>query len=154
MTRAQYLRKVSTRWERVLWRHLRNRALSGLKFRRQHPLDPYVLDFYCPEARLAIELDGGGHNYPGRQADDQRRSEFLMRQKIMVLRFWNRQVREELENVLGAIFLALEERLAANPSPPSSPFAQRERKQTRRAAFSKPRMATSLDVARKALARR
>jgi very-short-patch-repair endonuclease len=128
MTRAQYLRKLSTHWERVLWRHLRNRAFSGRKFRRQHPIDQYVLDFYCPEARLAIELDGGGHNYPGQEAEDKRRSEFLTQQGIMVLRFWNRQVREELKNVLSAIFLALEERLAENPSPQSSPLSQRERK--------------------------
>jgi very-short-patch-repair endonuclease len=128
MTRARYLRKISTRWERVLWRHLRNRALSGRKFRRQHPVDQYVLDFYCPEARLAVELDGGGHNYPGQEVDDKRRSEFLTQQGIMVLRFWNRQVREEIKTVMDAIFLALDERLAKNPSPSSSRFPQRERK--------------------------
>jgi len=87
-----------------------------------------VLDFYCPEARLAVELDGGGHNYPGQEADDKRRSEFLTQQGIMVLRFWNRQVREEIKTVMDAIFLALDERLAKNPSPSSSPFPQRERK--------------------------
>src|SRR6266487_2315897 len=62
MTRVRHLRKNSTRHERILWRHLRNRQLQGWKFRRQHPVDRYVIDFYCPEAHLAIELDGGGNN--------------------------------------------------------------------------------------------
>src|SRR5437868_4615459 len=60
MTRARYLRKSATDCERILWRHLRNRKFAAYKFRRQHPLDPYVLDFYCPALKLAIELDGSG----------------------------------------------------------------------------------------------
>jgi very-short-patch-repair endonuclease len=59
--RARLLRKKATEPERILWRHLRNRNFAGHKFRRQHPFDDYVLDFYCPSAKLAIELDGGGH---------------------------------------------------------------------------------------------
>ena len=65
MNRAQLLRKKATEPERILWRHLRNRNFAGYKFRRQHPFDDYVLDFYCPSANLAVELDGGGHNYQG-----------------------------------------------------------------------------------------
>jgi len=68
MSQARYLRKNATPSERILWRHLRNRTLSGHKFRRQHPIDRYVLDFYCPEARLAIELDGGQHAEDGAAA--------------------------------------------------------------------------------------
>src|SRR5947199_7534732 len=63
MSRARYLRKKATECEKILWRHLRNRNFAGYKFRRQHPFDPYILDFYYPVARLAIELNGGGHNY-------------------------------------------------------------------------------------------
>ncbi|PYK32499.1 MAG: hypothetical protein DME58_05645 [Verrucomicrobia bacterium] len=59
LNRARLLRKKSTEPERVLWRHLRNRNFAGYKFRRQHPFDDYVLDFYCPSAKLGIELDGG-----------------------------------------------------------------------------------------------
>src|SRR6266850_1379197 len=65
MTRARHLRRNATRYERILWRHLRNRKFDNWKFRRQHPVDRYILDFYCPEARIAIELDGGGHNDEG-----------------------------------------------------------------------------------------
>jgi hypothetical protein len=67
VNRARLLRKKATDTERILWRHLRNRNLAGYKFRRQHPLDCHILDFYCPTAKLAIELDGGGHNYRGGQ---------------------------------------------------------------------------------------
>ena len=63
--------------------------LRGHKFRRQHPFDDYVLDFYCPNAKLAIELDGGGHNYRTGQIRDRTRSEFLARHGVVVLRFWN-----------------------------------------------------------------
>ena len=134
MDRARLLRKKATEPERILWRHLRNRNFAGCKFRRQHSFDSYVLDFYCPAAKLAIELDGGGHNYRTGQIHDHIRSECLADQGIIVLRFWNHQVRQELDSVLRAISLALDERRKANPhlSPlplatgeasPSAPFA-------------------------------
>ena len=71
---ARELRQNETDAERLLWRLLRNRYLAGAKFRRQHPFPPYVLDFYCHELKLAIELDGGLHNLPeGRLHDKVRR---------------------------------------------------------------------------------
>ena len=115
MTHARQLRKNSTRHERVLWRHLRNRQFQGWKFRRQHPVDHYVIDFYCPKARLAIELDGGGHNFATRESLDQERTNFLASKDIEVLRFWNHQVTEQLDSVLETIWRALEQR--RNPSP-------------------------------------
>jgi very-short-patch-repair endonuclease len=120
--RARSLRKKATEPERILWRHLRNRNFAGYKFRRQHPFDDYILDFYCPSAKLAVELDGGGHNYRAGQIRDQMRSEFLARHGVVVLRFWNHQVRQELDSVLRAIWSALEERHENKPSPQSSPF--------------------------------
>jgi very-short-patch-repair endonuclease len=111
------LRKRATEPERILWRHLRNRNFAGYKFRRQHPVDGYILDFYCPAAKLAIELDGGGHNYRPGQIRDRRRSELLAHQGITVLRFWNHQVGRELESVLQAIWFALQERFQRKPSP-------------------------------------
>jgi very-short-patch-repair endonuclease len=105
VNRARLLRKKATDTERILWRHLRNRNFAGYKFRRQHPLDCYILDFYCPTAKLAIELDGGGHNYRVGQIRDRTRSEFLARKGIIVLRFWNHQVRQELDSVLQAIWV-------------------------------------------------
>src|SRR5436305_6207313 len=107
MTRVRHLRKNSTRHERILWRHLRNRQLQGWKFRRQHPVDRYVIDFYCPEARLAIELDGGGHNFAAKESLDQERTRFLASKGILVLRFWNDQVDVQLDSVLHTICLAL-----------------------------------------------
>ena len=109
MNRARSLRKRATDCERILWRHLRNRNFAGYKFRRQHSIDPYTLDFYCPTAKLAIELDGGAHNYRGGRIRDQRREKFLANKGIAVVRFWNHQVREELDSVLQAIWFALEE---------------------------------------------
>ena len=124
MDRARLLRKKATASERILWRHLRNRKFASYKFRRQHPFDRYVLDFYCPSAKLAIELDGGGHNYYAGQIHDRTRSEFLARHGVVLLRFWNHQVRQELGSVLRAIWFALEERQKDNPSPSSSPFGK------------------------------
>ena len=117
MDRARLLRKKATEPERILWRHLRNRNFAGYKFRRQHPFDPYVLDFYCPSAKLAIELDGGGHNYRAGQIHDRTRWELLARHGVVVLRFWNHQVRQELDSMLRAIWIALQERQQDNPSP-------------------------------------
>src|SRR5438477_8570280 len=115
MSRARYLRKHATGCERILWRHLRNRKFAGYKFRRQHPIDAYVLDFYCPSLELAIELDGSGHAYPGRQKREKARTQFLAQRGIVVIRFWNRQVRTELDSVLRAIWFAIERRQGRNP---------------------------------------
>jgi len=117
VNRARLLRKRATDTERILWRHLRNRNFAGYKFRRQHPLDCYILDFYCPTAKLAIELDGSAHNYRAGQIRDRTRSEFLARKGIVALRFWNHQVRQELDSVLQAIWSALEERCSSKASP-------------------------------------
>ena len=122
VTRARYLRKNATDCERILWRHLRNRKPADCKFRRQHPIDSYILDFYCPALKLAIELDGSGHGYPLREKRDQTREQFLAKKGIAVIRFWNHQVRQELDSVLQAIWLAIEKCGPSNSSPQSSPF--------------------------------
>lgn len=115
MTRARQLRKSATQHERLLWRHLRNRQLRGWKFRRQHPVGRYIIDFYCPEARLAIELDGGGHNFANSESLDQERTRFLASKNILVLRFWNYLINRELRSVLETIWSTLKRR--GNPSP-------------------------------------
>jgi adenine-specific DNA-methyltransferase len=108
MSRARYLRKNATPAEQKLWRHLRNREIAGYKFRRQHPVGPYVLDFYCPAARLAIEVDGSGHSFSPGQEHDSAREAFLSESGIRVLRFYNREVYQEFDGVLQAIGFALE----------------------------------------------
>jgi len=127
VNRAGVLRKRATYAERIPWRHFRNRNYVGYKFRRQHPLGCYVLDFYCPAAKLAIEVDGGRHNYRLGQMRDKSRSNVLADQDVIVLRFWNYKVRYELDSVLKAIWFALEKRLLSQPSPQSSPFRRDRR---------------------------
>ena len=101
------LRRFATDAERVLWQHLRGRSLAGARFRRQHPLGPYVLDFYCAEARLCIEADGGQHWDPEQQTYDAARTAQLAAVGIRVLRFRNREILQERDAVLTAIAAAV-----------------------------------------------
>ncbi|MDD9863660.1 MAG: endonuclease domain-containing protein [Gammaproteobacteria bacterium] len=101
------LRKQITDAERLLWGLLRNKQLEGFKFRRQHPVGKYVLDFYCHEARLGVELDGGQHNEIDQRRKDEARSFFLAEEGITVVRFWNNEVLRETEGVLEGLLLAL-----------------------------------------------
>ena len=117
---ARELRQNETDAERLLWRLLRNRSLAGAKFRRQHPFPPYVLDFYCHELKLAIELDGGQHNLPEGRLHDKVRTAKLAEHGIRVLRFWNHEVLRDTESVLEAIYQAIvERREELRPSPPA-----------------------------------
>lgn len=98
---ARDLRKRETKAEQVLWAALRDRRLNGIKFRRQHPIERYVLDFYCAEARLGIELDGEIHKS---QSDmDEFRTEFLVASGIKIVRFNNGEVLTDLSTVLEQI---------------------------------------------------
>lgn len=112
---ARELRGSSTDAETLLWRLLRNRNLAGFKFRRQHPAPPYILDFYCPDAHLSIELDGGQH---AEQAGyDAQRSAELARQGIRELRFWNNDILLNTESVLNTIHQALATPHTSNMKP-------------------------------------
>ncbi|TSE27281.1 hypothetical protein Tsedi_00111 [Tepidimonas sediminis] len=115
---ARELRTRMTDAEALLWRLLRNRRLAGAKFRRQHPFPPYVLDFYCHEHRLAVEIDGGQHNEEAGRRHDARRDAFLAEHGLRVLRFWSHDVLQQTEAVLEAIFQAIvEHRLPSPPAP-------------------------------------
>ncbi len=98
--RSREFRRESTEAERKLWRHLRDSGL-GEKIRRQHPVGPFFLDFYCHEARLAVEVDGGGHIE--RAGYDAERTRALAAEGIRVVRFWNSEVMENIEGVLEEI---------------------------------------------------
>jgi len=89
--------------EARLWSHLRGKRLGGLKFRRQHPIGPFILDFYCAEVRLAVEVDGQGHDHPDRVAHDRRRTAWLHAQRVRVIRLAAEAVRTELDGVLAFI---------------------------------------------------
>ena len=113
--RARELRRTQTDAERKLWLHLRDRQLSGYKFRRQHPIGPYIADFACPDVHLVIELDGGHHTES--IPYDEARTRWLVDHGWRVVRFWDNDALRETEAVLERI-LAL---LAEDPSPQPSP---------------------------------
>lgn len=99
----QSLRNNATEYERVLWEYLRGREISGLKFRRQYGVERYVMDFYCPQIRLAIEVDGEKHATPESMGYDQDRTELLREHGIKVLRFRNEEIKNAMPQVLEAI---------------------------------------------------
>ena len=101
--RARRLRNRGTDAERKLWAHLRNSQVTRLKFRRQYPVGPYVVDFLCIEARLVVEVDGGGHDTEEQRLADAMRSEYLESRGYTVARFWNNEVMSNIEGVLERI---------------------------------------------------
>ena len=107
---ARELRRNQTDDEKALWRALRGRRFAGFKFRRQHTVGDYILDFYCADARLAVELDGSQHGHLEGMQRDVERETFLVEQGIVTLRFWNRQSRENREGCLLEIWNAVQQR--------------------------------------------
>ncbi|HEY7035296.1 MAG TPA: endonuclease domain-containing protein [Thermomicrobiales bacterium] len=112
---ARLLRQHTTPAEDILWPHLRDRRLTGLKFRRQHPVGPFVLDFCCPTVRLAIELDGPVHD---QQPDrDENRTQALTASGYHVLRFTNDAVIHNLDTVLNQIAAEAHRLMAISRTP-------------------------------------
>ena len=111
---AKNLRKNQTEAEKVLWRHLRSKGLSGLKFRRQQPIGACIVDFVCLEKRLVIEVDGGQHS---NSEEDRRRDAWLQSEGYAVLRFWNNEVLGNMDGVMEMIW-----RRCGAPSPQSPPL--------------------------------
>ena len=105
ISRARELRRDLAPAEQVLWKRLRRRQLFGYHFRCQHPIGPFIVDFACTQARLAVEVDGDSHGE--RRAYDAVRTRYLEREGYRVLRFTNREVSFELDAVLEAIAVAL-----------------------------------------------
>lgn len=100
--RRQELRKNQTEAENILWQKIRNRQINNLKFHRQYSAGPYILDFFCPQIRLAIELDGDQHK--DAKEYDKERELFLRDKDIITIRFWNGEVMENMEKVLKKIY--------------------------------------------------
>jgi very-short-patch-repair endonuclease len=113
---ARRLRRDMTVAESALWRLLRSRQLEGFKFRRQQPIDRYIVDFICFSHRLIVEVDGGQHGSPDQY--ELRRSEHLERNGFRILRFWNNEVLQNREGVYTRILEVLRE---PHPSPRPSP---------------------------------
>jgi very-short-patch-repair endonuclease len=105
--RARALRREPTPSEFRLWLLLRQRH-AGLKFRKRHPLGPYTLDFYCPAARLVVEVDGDSHGMGHSPVRDRRRDAWLAEQGLRVIRFDAADVMRDVESVVTAILLACE----------------------------------------------
>ena len=116
--RARNLRQKQTDAERTLWRHLRARHLQGWRFRRQHPIGSYIVDFVCTDARLIVELDGSQH--AEQVMYDEQRSLELQAMGYRVLRFWNNDVLTNLEGLLEVLLEAL-----ASPGPSPQPPPRR-----------------------------
>ncbi len=96
-------RQNPTPAEEKLWQELRRESLLGYKFRRQHPVAGYIIDFYCPRLKLGIEVDGEVHKSPEQKAYDEQRSEDLTRYGVRIIRFWNAEVINDMESVLKDI---------------------------------------------------
>lgn len=114
LTRARALRRSLSLPEVILWQALRGRRLGDARFRRQHPVGPYILDFYCEAVRLAVEVDGSGHEQPDQARHDARRTEWLNLRGIAVHRIPARDVLGNLEGVLAS----LKQRVCGQPPPP------------------------------------
>ncbi len=107
---ARKLRKSLTGAEQRLWYVLRNRQSGVIKFRRQHPIGKYIVDFYCPQSRLIIEIDGDSHG--DSQEYDRQRTEWLESQGYQVIRFSNREVKEHFDTVIADILFQCESKVA------------------------------------------
>ena len=121
---ARHLRRNQTHAERTLWFRLRDRRLAGWKFGRQFPIDRFVVDFFCADAHLIIELDGGQHAL--RTEADAQQTKTLEAMGYLVLRYWNNEVTQNLDGVLEEINAALERRHRPEPPHPL-PSGERER---------------------------
>ena len=110
LLRSRELRHLQTPAEATLWQNLRNRNL-GYKFRRQHPIDRFIVDFYCAEAKLCIEIDGGSHFEKEQEGYDKARTEFLEALGYQVVRYTNNDVRYNIHAVVDQIIRTAEKRL-------------------------------------------
>ncbi|MFZ3207277.1 MAG: endonuclease domain-containing protein [Geobacteraceae bacterium] len=103
--RRKELRRNQTDAERAFWAKVRNKQFFGMKFFRQYSFGPYILDFYCPEKKLAVELDGGQHNLPESREYDAARTNYLNANGVEVARFWNNEVSGNMNAVLACLEL-------------------------------------------------
>jgi len=115
--RRKELRKNMPEPEHRLWAHLKGRQIKGYKFRRQESIGRYIVDFYCPECRLAIEIDGESHYQKEQILRDKKRQQYLEAIGIVVLRYTNRDILESIEGVVEEIRKHVSEHKEKSPSP-------------------------------------
>ncbi len=102
-SQRRFLRKNMPNAEQALWSNLKNKQLNGYKFRRQYSVDQYILDFYCPQAKLGIEVDGPSHFRKSGIRTDEKRTSHMESYGIQIVRFTNNDIYENLEGVLNSI---------------------------------------------------
>jgi len=119
-TAVRRLRADMTDAERILWGFLRNRRFGGVKFRRQQPIGPYIADFFCPSARLIVELDGDQHGIEEQRLHDEARTRYLNEQGYSVIRFSNLDLLKHEDVVMETIERALMPGARPLPEPPSA----------------------------------
>jgi very-short-patch-repair endonuclease len=119
---ARELRAGATDTERILWAQLRAKRFGGYKFRRQHRMGNYIVDYICLERRVVVELDGGQHAAPDGMEHDRVRDNWLKEEGYTVLRFWDNEVLQNLKGVLEIIMRSCSEH------PPLSPLPSRDGK--------------------------
>lgn len=107
--RRQYLRNHATETEKILWTRIKQKQINAVKFRRQHSIGPYIVDFYAPQIGMVIEIDGPSHFLPENQAHESRRNKYLNENVNTILRFQNSESYENLEGVLISIQEKIEE---------------------------------------------
>ncbi len=105
LKKAKLFRNNLTNAESLLWENLKGKQISGMRFRRQHPINIYIVDFYCHQAKLVIEIDGGNHK--SQKEYDKNRTLDLESYGLIVIRFFNSEVEKNLENVLKKIINAI-----------------------------------------------
>lgn len=108
LNKRRILRRNQTYAEKLLWNHLRNKQL-GYKFRRQVSIGSYVVDFYCPKVKLAIEIDGNSHYEPKAITYDKIRTEWINYLGIRIIRFTNQEVYDNADDIVSIIKNSLEE---------------------------------------------
>ena len=118
--RARALRRKMSLPEVLLWQHLRQ-GPDGLKFRRQHPAGPYVLDFYCEEARLCVEVDGAAHDFGDNPTNDEHRDAWLLEAGIRTLRVAARDVLNNLDGVLQLLVVECRAKPLHHSAQPNGP---------------------------------
>ena len=127
---AKHLKRAATPAGFLMWQLLRNRQRYGAKLRREYVKEPYILDFYCPEAKLCIECDGLPHLTPEGIAKDRKRTAWLNTQGIEVIRFTSREIEQDTQRVIYDIDTVLKRRLMCesppHPPTPSPPEEEKE----------------------------
>jgi very-short-patch-repair endonuclease len=113
--KAKSLRKNMTEEERILWSKIRNKQIGNIKFRRQEPIGNYIVDFVSFEKKLIIEIDGGQHNTSKNIEYDTKRTKYLKEMGFDIIRFWNKDIRNNIEGVITKIVEHI------SPSPRPSP---------------------------------